>query len=125
MARSTRVQVKVVGLERIARNMAQLTDEIRDRVSAAIKDEAEQVADIARQACPVKTGSLKRSIRVEAGELGLTAEIVAGGREAPHAHLVEFGTRRAPEHPYMYPALEQRKEAIVAAVDRAIGDAIP
>jgi HK97 gp10 family phage protein len=124
MARADNVYVKITGTERLARNMKVLTAEIKARVEAAITDQAENVATTARENCPVRTGALKRSIRVEVGDGGMFAAVKAGGMEAPHAHLIEFGTRKMRARPYMVPALEQNKDAITRAIDDAIGDSL-
>lgn len=44
---------------------------------------------------PVKTGKLRRSVRVTSNTKKgtVTAAVKVGGKKAPHASLVEFGTR--------------------------------
>ena len=39
-------------------------------------------------------------------------------RRAPHGHLLEFGTSRAPAHPFLRPALSKLNEAIAAGQAR-------
>jgi HK97 gp10 family phage protein len=62
---------------------------------AALRAGASEFRKDARQRVPVDDGDLKRSIRVTARTKRGTvyAAVKAGGRLAPHAHLVEFGTK--------------------------------
>lgn len=62
---------------------------------AALRAGANQFRSGARQKVPVDDGDLKRSIRVTTRTKRGTvyAAVKAGGRTAPHAHLVEFGTK--------------------------------
>lgn len=64
-----------------------------------------------------KTGNLERSIYRAFSPERSTAEskvyrISWNKRTAPHGHLVEFGTARAPAHPFLRPALDHMEQAI-------------
>lgn len=92
---------------------------------------------------PVKSGKLRRSIKVSTSVKNgwVTAKLKAGGKLAPHAHLVEYGTRPhkilpkkagaltvggnvvrevdhpgAKPHPFMRPAFDGYSPAAIAAV---------
>lgn len=70
-----------------------------------------------------KTGNLSRSIyRAYSPEKSNDAQKVYrvswNKRTAPHGHLVEFGTSRAPAHPFLRPAFDHVQEAIKAGQDR-------
>lgn len=39
-------------------------------------------------------------------------------RVAPHGHLIEFGTSRAPAHPFVRPAFDKVGSAIAAGMER-------
>lgn len=62
------------------------------------------IRDEARVRVPVRTGALKRSIRVRVvGRRGnRRTAVFAGGPGARHAHLVEFGSARTPARPYLF-----------------------
>lgn len=62
---------------------------------AALRAGANEFRKEARQKVPVDDGDLKRSIRVTTRTKRGTvyAALKVGGRLAPHAHLVEFGTK--------------------------------
>lgn len=82
-----------------------------------------EIRDRARELAPVDTGDLRRSIRTRQRSRRdvIETRVIAGGREAPHGHLVEFGTaphrqpRRgtthpgAEPHPFLRPAYYQKE----------------
>lgn len=75
----------------------------------------------ARQKVPVRTGSLKKSIRNHGPRLttsGVAVKVTAGGPSAPiqrvdYATFVEQGTARMAPRPYMRPAVNQTMPQIV------------
>lgn len=96
---------------------------------------------------PVKNGKLKRSIKVSTKSKGgrVSAKVKAGGKAAPHAMLVEFGTKPhkiapkkagglliggnvvgavdhpgAKAHPFARPALDSKQGQAVAATGSKI-----
>jgi HK97 gp10 family phage protein len=71
----------------------------------------------------IKTGNLSESIyRVyspeKSGEARKTYRISWNKTKAPHGHLIEFGTSRAPAHPFIRPAFDHIKEAMAAGMER-------
>lgn len=66
----------------------------------------------ARRKAPVRTGHLKRNIVSTAtdtyAEIGVDLNVV------PYAWYQEAGTSRMQAHPYLRPALESRRPAIIA-----------
>ncbi len=77
--------------------------------------------DGARRLCPVETGDLKTS-------LSARSEAVAGGAEgtvtagAAHAVYVELGTSRMAARPFLLPACQAERGALLAAVARAVNE---
>ena len=70
-----------------------------------------------------KTGLLQSSIyRVYSPEKSTDESkmyrISWNKRTAPHGHLIEFGTSRAPAYPFMRPAFDRINEAIAAGKAR-------
>jgi HK97 gp10 family phage protein len=85
--------------------------ELRPRVSAAVKEGAEAIAQTAQERAPVATGELRDSIEARRhgpAEYGVYATW--------YWLFPEFGTQNAPAQPYMLPATEFQKEPIVAGV---------
>ena len=52
-----------------------------------------------------KTGTLRKSIRARKSKFEDGGWIVVAG--SPHAHLVEYGHKNAPAHPFLRPALDK------------------
>jgi HK97 gp10 family phage protein len=70
-----------------------------------------------------KTGNLEASIYrayspEKSSDAVKTYNISWNKRKAPHGHLVEFGTSRAPAHPFVRPAFARINEAIEAGKQR-------
>lgn len=115
----------------------------RNIMRAALRAGANEFKEEAKLRVPVDEGDLKASIRVTTRTKRGTvyASLKVGGKRAPHAHLVEFGTAahkitakrqsalsfngvavREVDHPgakaqsFMRPAADSRPPAAVAAV---------
>lgn len=81
-----------------------------------VKKIAASISRKAKQKCPVKTGTLKRSIRPVVNLEKGKAEIVAGGEAGvmpgvgspvEYAVYVELGTSKQAAQPYLRPAVEE------------------
>jgi HK97 gp10 family phage protein len=67
----------------------------------------------------IKPGQLRDSIYRVFDEKRSLYVVSWNHKKAPHAHLIEFGTKRAPAYPFLRPAYEGAKDrAMHAAVDR-------
>ena len=84
-------------------NRARIKAEVRARLQTIVQDGAEAVAEAARANAPVKTGALRDSIGVTAGE-GMKRTVGVGVDYAP---AVELGTTTRAATPFLSPALEQ------------------
>lgn len=93
----------------------------------------------ARQLVPVDSGDLRDNLHV-GGYTKLTpgyrpvgaygslkkpggsgkGKWVLAGSKLPYAHLVERGTKRTKPHPFLRPAVEESRDAIVAECDKAV-----
>lgn len=89
--------------------LPQIAAELRPRVSAAVKEAAERVAQDARQRAPVQTGALRDSIRAERTDAAQYT-VIAGDKDAFYAPFVEFGTSRTAPRPFMVPAAEANRD---------------
>lgn len=81
-------------------------------------DEARQQAEKTK-----KTGMLQSSIylvysKEKSSATRKTYRISWNKRKAPHGHLIEFGTARAPAHPFLRPAFDRVAEAIEKGKER-------
>jgi len=79
--------------------------------------------DRARELAPVKTGLLRSAIFAAYGDPTASNVLVGVNyRIAPHAHLVEYGTKWAAPHPYMRPAISQTRAAVVTKISQGLRD---
>lgn len=102
---------------------------IRAAAVAALNDEAEKLAELARSKAPKRKdprpghpgGELQKSIEaieaVQDGEHHWTARVVA---RAPYARFVEFPTVRTEAQPFLRPAVEESRETFVRNVSASV-----
>lgn len=87
----------IVGAAELQKTLRELPVQIEKNVLRGALRVAGKVFEAeAESLVPVDDGDLKESIRVSAGAKRngrVWAHVKAGGKKAPHAHLVEFGTR--------------------------------
>jgi len=98
----------------------------------AFTKKAEEIRDEAKQLCPVDTGSLKRSIRVQKHARPRTSVhkvgVSAGGyvtnpktdTKVNYAAYVEYGTSKSPAQPFMRPAIEKHKEDVARLLKKEL-----
>ena len=92
-----------------------LYDEVLARVPVAKRDRTTKSGRI------IARGALKASIyqaysQDNSGEGRATYHVSWNYKKAPHGHLVEFGTSRAPAHPFLRPSYDARaNDALQAA----------
>jgi len=107
----------IQGMEQLKANSEKLAKEARKAASASVLRQAEMVRDAIRTKAPQgPTGNLKRSaiakLMPEKGEYPPIAIAGIDRRIAPHAGIVEFGSSRAPAHPYFRPAVDETKDKV-------------
>lgn len=82
---------------------------------------AEDVAEAARTRAPVRSGSLVGTIRAD--RKTRSASVLAGRRKVPYAGPIHFGwpSRNITANPFLYDALDSRREAVAQAYTRGVG----
>ena len=108
-----------MAISRVKSRLPVIAAEITPRVTVAIKDVADAIADDAKQRVPVETGDLRDAIHVEFKGAADWA-VVAGNSKAFYGHMVEHGTTRAAPRPFLIPAAEAKKEMIDEVVGAAL-----
>ena len=100
-------------------------DNAADAARKALKDNADMIARLAKEKCPVKTGKLRDSIHVEVSKNGNKVAVVADAKDkngVPYGRLVEFSPKI--NEPYIYPSLDEtaegRKNHIIAEIKKAL-----
>lgn len=90
-----------------------------------VKYHGAQLQQNAQRICPVSHrkgkpgGTLKRSIRLELRDKGLTAEVAA---TTNYASYVEYGTRYMDAQPYMRPSYEKQVYKFLRDLDHVLDD---
>ncbi len=135
MARSTQ------GFEKLERRLARIPKKVKDEVEKALVKSAEETAAAQRALAESSrdTGDLIASIAVTppggttpaysqpGGSTRVpegAAAVTAGNTGVRYAHLVEFGTRRAPAQPFFFPGYRMTKTRNARRIKRALGQAV-
>ncbi|MGI4717209.1 MAG: HK97-gp10 family putative phage morphogenesis protein [Janthinobacterium lividum] len=134
----------IAGGRQLAEFLQQLPLKVEKNIMrAALRAGAAVIREEAKAQVPVDSGALRRSLKVSTSTKKgrVTAKLKVGGRLAPHAHLVEFGTKPhkikakrqqalsfggtvarevdhpgAKPHPFMRPAFDSHSSEAIAAV---------
>jgi len=91
---------------------------IRVKFAQGLADCESIIVPIAQALAPVRTGRYKRSIGYMLNELKLEAGLYSGGKAAPHAHLVEWGSHKMAPHGTMRKAAELAREEMGQVIAR-------
>lgn len=125
--KSGNLTVEVIGADTLLRKLRQLEDAVAgDALEQAVKAGAEPIRADASQRAPRRTGKLAGSIIVEPDEKGKTQASVKIGpeKDAFYGLFHEFGTSKMAANPFLRPAMDEQKDAAVAAVRRELQKAL-
>lgn len=89
--------------------------EIRTRVSGALKEGAEAIAEEAKIRVPKDTEDLYQAIHVER-EGPASYSVVAGDDTAFYGHIVEHGSTKQAPRPFLVPAVDAQEDTAVNLV---------
>jgi len=120
-----------------------VTVKVTPAVRASVEAAGNLIKSTAQELCPVDTGALRDSITSEVTETDRTVRASVGPRGVDYANFVEYGTGQAgasspgagagpyslswpgmPAQPYMRPALDSSKEAILELFASNISTAV-
>lgn len=133
------MSIKISGLEAIQRKFEALPKKVQRKVMReGVTQAAKIVRAQARADVPVATGDLRKSIKVRGLQAAKGAAFLnktkGGSRsvkigktvvaEAPHAHLVEKGTKRMRAQPFLLPALQANEQRTVDLVGDSVRNAV-
>ena len=127
------------GLASFQRRMRAIPRAARQAVAPALVKAAYGVADTIEALAPEDTGDLKGSVAVTppggttppysqpGGSMRLpetTAAVTVGNSDVRYPHLVEYGTTKAPAHPFFWPGFRLSRAKANRTIKAAIGKAI-
>jgi HK97 gp10 family phage protein len=99
--------------------LPQIAATLDPRVTAAMRAGAEAIEQEAKARVTVASGDLRDAIHTEVD--GDDVYVMAGDDDVFYGHFVEFGTTRTPARPFLVPALEARRESVLASVRATLG----
>lgn len=108
--------IKLTGVKAF-RDVLEKRSRAQELVRPVVKYHGSQLQQNAQRYAPVDTGNLKRSIRLEIKDSGMTAEIAATAEYAPY---VEYGTRFMLAQPYMQPAFLRQKDKFISDLKKVL-----
>jgi len=130
------INIKWENLDQLIRYFERLPKELQKEVKPKLHESVERVRDEAKRLCPVDTGSLEKSIRIQAYSkpAGVMAKIgvSAGGyiinpktgKIVDYAGHVEYGTSKSPAQPFLRPAFKIEERNIRQEMMNAIRKAM-
>ena len=124
MAAGTRAGVEVQGAKELRRAFKRMDGNLAD-LREVHRDTAELVSSTARTLVPVRTGTLRHTIRESARNIG--SAVVAGRAGlVPYAGPIHFGwrARNIEPQPFLYDALDKRRDDVIGAYQRGVGKLI-
>jgi HK97 gp10 family phage protein len=119
----------------IKERLAQLPEKMADYAEEVLLEQAHLIAGLAQVYCPVDTGSLRDSIRVERGGRGLRwreVRVRAGGyvtnprsgRLVDYALYQEFGTRYIYGNLFLTRAVEEVQPTIAEIIKNHVAEKV-
>ncbi|MED4586669.1 HK97 gp10 family phage protein [Brevibacillus choshinensis] len=138
-------KLEVRGLAELTRKIAAMSPEMEKQIQKQIVTTAGKVRNAAKSRVPVRSGKLKKAIRVKYEKGKLAASIGPRGKNAWYAHFVEFGTaahatgkgsnlKRQKQHgrihpgsdaqPFLVPAWEQERPQYIADMTKLVRDVV-
>lgn len=127
------------GLSKLQARFAAIPKDVQEAGARSALKQAETMAATMRALAPEVSGDLKRSIEVTPGGRSTpaysqpggssvvptnAAAVTVGNADVRYPHLVEYGTVKAPAHPFFWPAVrlhnKKASRAIKSAIRRAV-----
>lgn len=107
------MSIKISGADKLSealKNSQRMVD-----VKACISKHGADLNKVMVEKAPVKTGFLRRSIKLSKGDDGMSVTVEPTAEYAPY---LEYGTRFMKEHPFVKPALEKVKPKFIRDVKK-------
>ncbi len=102
-----------VQLDTVTPKLRNWTERMREGVVREVDPVGQDMADLARQLVPVRTGFLQSTIMFEVNPADFTFTF---GAAADYALFVEFGTRKMQAQPFIRPAMDANEPKLLDAV---------
>lgn len=119
------MSTEIKGLEQLISKLNNLPEKLEKKViRAAVRKGAILVRDKAREKAPVKTGTLKKSIKIRSNKVanGIISFKIGPtndkkkGTDVFYGRFIEFGTSKMAAKPFMRPALDESETEVLNVV---------
>lgn len=109
--------IQVMGKEELAEFLAKHRKVVIEGSKKAVRLYGSKLQQMSMQKAPVDTGTLKRSIRLDIADQGLSAVVYP---TVHYAMYVEYGTRFMNAQPFLKPSLLSIEPQFVRAMDKVM-----
>jgi len=117
--------LKIEGLREVQRDLRRLGDATKNEMKETHREAGAVVARVAKTLAPVRTGRLSSTI-ISSPTQRQGRVRVGRGQSIPYAGPIHFGwpARRISPQPFIYDALDSRRDEVRGIYDRRIGELI-
>jgi len=118
-------RMEIDGLREVQRDLRNLAEDTREDMKETHRKAGEIVAAAAKPLAPVRTGALSATIASSPTKYQGRVRI-GRGASVPYAGPIHFGwpARRIAPQPFVYEALDGRREEVKQAYEKRIGELI-
>lgn len=126
-AKQRKVKTKVEGADKLVKDIRAMEDAASSVLMTGAKAGGKIALDDARKNCPVDTGTLKASLKLNEGKATETKATVSVDydKSLRYGTFVELGARGRPANPFLRNAvdgnIEKINDEIVKAISNAVG----
>lgn len=116
--------VQIEGLRELTKALNQLGDDAKNDIKSVHADAAKDVKQAAARKAPVRSGRLRSSLRSSGTKRD--GRVKAGSARVPYAGPIHFGWRKRniTPQPFLYDALDDRRDAVVKRYESEINKLI-
>jgi len=122
------MKIEIEGVKKLEKRLKSLEPKVgKGIVRGALKDAAKPLLQEAKERVPVKSGDLKKSLRVRTmkrkkGRYGVEMATKDGWFKGDQYYgaFLEFGTKNMPAKPFMRPAYDNKKDEAASIIKSRI-----
>ncbi|MDD5016542.1 MAG: HK97 gp10 family phage protein [Eubacteriales bacterium] len=112
--------MKATGGKELADKFRSYGKEVYTKSEQTVMQAGMIVERAAKEKAPVDTGRLRASITTRLADFDKKKIVVEVGTSVEYAQAVEYGTSKAPAHPYLFPAYAENKDKVLKKIAEAI-----
>jgi len=121
-----KLRVKIIGAEEIVKRLKSMESAAETILMTAAKAGGKIALDNAKQNCPVRTGALKNSLKLEEGKATpKRADIkIEYDKSIKYGTFVELGAKGKAANPFMRNAVDKNLDKINKKITETISDSV-